>query len=89
MSHAGDLDLLREMVHDGEDGGGVDGLQRCGHVHLDVAEALTVPPIIPVVVVPDEAVEDGDEVHQRYVDYEHHGGELAVAEEQAEWYPAD
>lgn len=53
-------------------------------VGVDIAKAVTRPPGLHVIVVPDERIDNGLEVGQLYNEDEHDSGQLSVAIEEPE-----
>lgn len=82
-------DLLGQMAHNDENGCGVERLQWNQDEDLQVAKTITRPPLAPVVVRPDQGVDDCDEVQDDDVDDEDSGGKLAAPAEQSKRNPTE
>lgn len=84
-----EADLLREVAHDGQQTGGIDGVGEVVQVRAHVAEAVALEPLLNIVIPPDQGVNNGLEVLELNAEDKDDRSKLAVAVKQPHGDKAD
>ena len=80
---------MSEIACDGEQTCGKESDREVVEEGADIAEAVSGPPFLDVVVTPDQGVDDSLNVLEHDVDYEYKGGQLAVTIKELQWHETD